>query len=115
MHTDPRRGVLSRRTFLGASATTLAAAGIGVLAPSAPANAKLSYDRIKATTWAKGRVYDDPDPIKFDNNCTWYVSKVGVVDFRRILNGRMRASTPPNGQKKTRIKVQPGPRLTLTA
>lgn len=35
----------------------------------------VSYDRGRATTWAHGRVLDDPDPVKFDNNCTWFVSK----------------------------------------
>lgn len=69
------RARVNRRTLFAGSGALALAAGVFGVAPGV-AGAKVGYDRTKAVTWARGRVYDDPDPIKFDNNCTWYVSKV---------------------------------------
>ncbi len=69
MSNIPSRPV-SRRAALGGAAL-IAIAGSQLLA-----SAKIAYDRQKAATYARGRVYDDPSQIQFENGCAWYVSRV---------------------------------------
>lgn len=72
---DQKSSIINRRQFIIGAGTAAAIGAIGLsVAPSA--NAAITYDRQRAVTWARGRVYDDPDPIKFESNCTWYASKV---------------------------------------
>lgn len=82
---------------------------------SPPLGHAANYDRDAAASWARGRVYDDPSQLNFDDDCTWFVSRALWAGGLPQSSDWTPMTLDPGKAASKKIGFYPGPTKTAAA